>query len=46
MFAAPVGSATGAKPREIASGDVNGDGKLDVAVANSVGNSVSILLAR
>src|ERR1700722_6501494 len=36
--------ATGANPQAVAVGDFNGDGKLDVAVANSVGNNISILL--
>ena len=36
----PVGSA----PEAVAVGDFNGDGKLDVAVANFNGNSVTVLL--
>src|SRR5260370_2742354 len=34
----------GASPAWVASGDVNGDGKLDLAVANFASNSVSIFL--
>ncbi len=34
----------GADPRAVAVGDFNGDGKLDLAVANSTDNTVSILL--
>jgi hypothetical protein len=34
----------GTKPASIAIGDVNGDGKLDVAVANFESNDVSVLL--
>jgi FG-GAP-like repeat/Abnormal spindle-like microcephaly-assoc'd, ASPM-SPD-2-Hydin/FG-GAP repeat len=37
--------ATGSSPLSVATGDFNGDGKLDLAVANSgSGNNVSILL--
>ncbi len=35
---------TGNHPISIATGDVNGDGKLDLVVANQVSNSVSVLL--
>ena len=35
---------TGAQPQGIAAGDFNGDGKLDLAVANEFENTVSILL--
>src|SRR4051812_4500847 len=34
----------GQKPRAIAGADFDRDGKLDLAVANEVGNSVSLLL--
>jgi hypothetical protein len=34
----------GARPRAIATGDLNGDGVLDVAVANSADGTVSVLL--
>ena len=46
----PISSATsrdfrvGVFPVSVAVGDFNGDGVLDLAVANSVNNSVSILL--
>src|SRR5258708_2913411 len=45
-FAAHNDFATGPSPRSIAEGDFNRDGKLDLAVVNSGGNSdtVSILL--
>jgi hypothetical protein len=36
--------ATGRAPYAVAVGDFNGDGFLDLAVANNVGNSVSVLL--
>jgi hypothetical protein len=36
--------ATGADPTSVAVGDFNGDGKLDLAVVNSVSNNLSILL--
>lgn len=36
--------ATGANPKSIAIGDLNGDGNLDVVAANFGGNSLSILL--
>jgi hypothetical protein len=41
-FAAKVDAATATNPRSIAIGDLDGDGKLDLAVANFGSNSVSI----
>src|SRR5713101_6723490 len=35
---------TGSNPESVAVGDFNGDGKLDLAVANDTDNTVSILL--
>lgn len=43
-FAAPETYATGDTPWSVAVADFNGDGKLDLAVANLVSNNVSILL--
>jgi hypothetical protein len=42
----PSSPATGSEPWSIASGDFNGDGIPDLAVANSNGNSVTILLGK
>lgn len=42
-FAPKVEFGTGSYPTSIAIGDVNGDGKLDLAVANYVSGTVSIL---
>jgi hypothetical protein len=36
--------ATGTQPSALAAGDFNGDGKLDLAVANTQDNTVSVLL--
>jgi hypothetical protein len=46
LFANASGSpiAVGVSPRGIAVGDFNGDGKLDMAVANEVSNTLTILL--
>jgi FG-GAP-like repeat/IPT/TIG domain/Ig-like domain CHU_C associated len=41
-LAAKVDVATATNPRSIAIGDINGDGKLDLAVANFGSNSVSV----
>jgi hypothetical protein len=43
-FAAASTFYTGANPRSVALGDVNGDGKLDIITANFYGNSASVLL--
>jgi hypothetical protein len=43
-FAPKVEFTTGAAPFWVSIGDINGDGKLDVAVANINSNTVSILL--
>jgi hypothetical protein len=45
-FGAPVGFDSGALPISVAAADFNGDGTLDVAVANDIGGDVSILLGR
>lgn len=43
-FQPSVDYATGTAPSFVALGDFNGDGKIDMAVANAVSNTVSILL--
>ena len=43
-FAAKTDFATGSGPISVAMGDVNGDGRPDLAVANDCSNSVSVLL--
>ncbi|NJM63700.1 MAG: DUF4347 domain-containing protein, partial [Oscillatoriales cyanobacterium RU_3_3] len=43
-FATQVVFATGRQPRTVSIGDINGDGKPDLAVANALSNNVSILL--
>jgi uncharacterized repeat protein (TIGR01451 family) len=43
-FAAPKSYPVGTSPAAIAVGDFNGDGKMDIAVANRGSNNVSILL--
>ncbi len=43
-FAPQQAFATGSSPRSVAVGDFNGDGRLDLAVANQGSNSVSVLL--
>jgi hypothetical protein len=43
-FAAKVDYATGPNPQALAIGDLNNDGKRDLAVANNNGSSVSVLL--
>ena len=42
--AATVFFGTGHYPRSVAVGDFNGDGRLDLAVANSRSDDVSVLL--
>ena len=43
-FAPAVNYGTGSKPDSVAIGDLNGDGKLDLATANTASNSVSVLI--
>src|SRR4029077_20844035 len=43
-FAAAATVTTGSNPFAVVTGDFNGDGKLDLATADYVGNSVSVLL--
>jgi len=43
-FGAKTDFDTGSSPISVAVGDFNGDGKLDLAVANHISNNVSILL--
>src|SRR5882724_5264474 len=43
-FAAKQDFDTGASPRSVTVGDLNGDGKLDLAVANVNSNTLSVLL--
>ena len=43
-FRAPQEYAAGADPYSIAIGDLNGDGKQDLATANLDANTVSVLL--
>lgn len=38
--------ATGTGPASVITGDFNGDGKLDLAIANSTDNTVSILIGK
>ena len=41
-FAIPIDFTTGTQPRSVAIGDLDGDGKLDLAVANQASGTVSI----
>ncbi|MEG4208188.1 FG-GAP-like repeat-containing protein, partial [Microcoleus sp. Pol7_A1] len=43
-FAPQAAFATGSRPASVSMGDINGDGKPDLAVANANSNDVSILL--
>jgi CSLREA domain-containing protein len=43
-FGAYTAATVASPPSEMAQGDFNGDGKLDLAVSNSTGNTVSIFL--
>jgi uncharacterized repeat protein (TIGR01451 family) len=45
-FSAAATYATGGGPQAIASGDFNRDGKTDLVTANTVANTVSVLLGR
>jgi hypothetical protein len=45
-FHIAVSFAAGAAPHSVAVGDFNGDGKVDLAVANAGGDNVSVLLGR
>ena len=47
-FATKIDFTTGTKPRSVAIGDMNGDGKLDLVISNydiGFGNTVSVLLS-
>jgi len=43
-FSAPISYATGTSPYAVVTADFNGDGKLDLAVANDSSNTISVLL--
>jgi len=46
QFAPKVGYPTGKSPDAIATGDLNGDGKADIVVANAADNTVSVLIGK
>src|SRR5439155_22262676 len=43
-FQTHVDYGTGSSPVQVAIGDFNGDGRLDLAIANGTSNTISILL--
>lgn len=43
-FESPVSFETGSRPWDIASGDINGDGKMDLVTVNFNSNTVSVFL--
>jgi hypothetical protein len=43
-FGSPTNLTTGTNANSVAIGDLNGDGKLDLAVANAGSNTVSVFL--
>jgi uncharacterized repeat protein (TIGR01451 family) len=43
-FASPSAYAVGSSPQSVVAGDFNGDGKQDLAVLNTISNTVSLLL--
>ena len=45
-FGRPATFRTGLAPSAVAIGDLNGDGRRDLATANAGGNSISVLLSR
>ena len=45
-FTSPVSYTAGTVPEEVALGDLDGDGDLDLAVANAVSDDISVLLNR
>src|SRR5262245_37855350 len=45
-FSSITSYAAGAGPQAVALGDFNNDTRLDLAVVNNAGNSVSVLLAK
>ena len=46
MFQTAVSYAAGAAPHSVVAGDFNGDGRVDLAVANAGGGNVSVLLGK